>query len=541
MYRYGEDSPLEKLSGAISDADGFLHRYLDTGFKTKWTGFWIPPYKYLDYYSLKINGVWLNRDTLQYVEYGDRMIFHHELDTLDVKETVRLLEDGAGFRCSLEIENLSDEPTAVRVALEAGVDIRSKDEDLGPDGYGVEKDGRKIEVAHGDRYLKIEGGDIEGESYVKEHKPGERQRCLVPGEIVDKLELKSGKELETAFRFSTDQESHEAIPEFEKNYGGKREYLYKRCLESMENLSYRRNGAGIVAGHPWFQSYWARDALWTVLGLVDAGQEEVAEEILENYAERDLPGKIDLENGAEEKAREDTYPLFVIASEKLGEEKELSDELEDACEEAMDELELEDNVVVHGPDATWMDTLERSPAVEMQSLWLEAANLRDDPRKEKLEKGLQRFCSDDIMEDSLEEDSARAVNFAVPLMFGHLEQERAEKYLETLNAEFTSKYGARTRSATDPGYDSQGYHTGSVWGLTTCWAAAANARYGKNREALNLLDRFSGFLERDQPGALPEVVDAETGELLGCPEQAWSAGLTVHVLESYIDQSGEAS
>jgi glycogen debranching enzyme len=87
---------------------------------------------------------------------------------------------------------------------------------------------------------------------------------------------------------------------------------------------------------------------------------------------------------------------------------------------------------------------------------------------------------------------------------------------------------------TDPGYNSSGYHTGSTWGLTTCWAAAANFQHGKTVEGLNFLENFSGFLDEGQPGALPEVVASENGENLGCIEQAWSAGMFVHVIDSYL-------
>lgn len=538
MYRYGGDAPLEELSGTISDLDGFLHRHLDTGFKTKWAGFWVPPYKYLDYYALKINGVWLDRSNLSNVEYGEKIVYHYELDTLKATETVEMLENEAGFRCTLRIENRTAGPKAVKTTLEAGVDIREKSRDLGPESYEVRTEESKTTVSNGSRELEIRGGESEGGEYIKTHQPGEKQRCLVPGEIVDRKEVGGNKEIESIFEFKADKQSHSSLESSDVDYSGKRGYLFKKCLESVRNQVYDRKGIGVIAGHPWFQSYWARDSFWTVLGLIDAGEYELSREILQNFAEKDLPGKISLNGGIEENTREDTYPLFVIAAENLREDDEITEEIEETCEIAMKQLELDDNVVEHDPEGTWMDTLQRSPAVEIQSLWLQAARLRNDERKEKLEKGLEKFQEEEMMKDTLGDDSSRAVNFAIPLMFGQIEEERAGRYLEKLNGEFTSKYGARTRSAVDPGYEAEGYHSGSVWGLTTCWAAAANAQYGKHREALNMIDRFSAFLDENQPGALPEVVNAETGDLLGCMEQAWSAGMVLHVLKSYIPEEG---
>jgi len=180
-----------------------------------------------------------------------------------------------------------------------------------------------------------------------------------------------------------------------------------------------------------------------------------------------------------------------------------------------------------------MDTTKRDKAVDIQSLWLEAAHIMEDNRKEKLENGLKQFEAKDHIKDELE-DGSETINTAVPLMFNQTSSDVAEKQLEKINGEFSSRFGARTRSAVDPGYESDGYHTGSTWGLTTGWAAAANLRNGNPQQGENLLQKMELFLDKDQPGALPEVANSESGELLGCPEQAWSAGLFVHTVDTYL-------
>ncbi|WP_414836815.1 amylo-alpha-1,6-glucosidase [Candidatus Nanohalococcus occultus] len=534
MKFFDPGSGLENLSGTISDLDCFIHRSLDTGFKTKWSGFWIPPYKYLDYYALKVNGSWLNSENLIETGYGQNLIYRYRTSSLKITERIEFLDDAVGFRCQIKVENMTDDPKAVRTSLEAGIDIREKSKDIGSDEYSLENE-ENVEVSKNGRKLVLTGGKLEGKAYIKDHYPGESQRCFVPGEFVKNTEVEPRETESFSFEIKTGDESHGRLEKTSINYNGPMKELYQESVRSMENLIYERNGKGIIAGHPWFQSYWARDTFWTVLGLIDAGRYDLSRQILENFAEKNLPGKISLDSGSEEFPREDTYPLFVIAAEKLREADEASELIENRCNAAMEMLKLENGIVVHDEEGTWMDTLKRSPAVDIQSLWLEAARLRDDSRAKDLEKGLEKFLDEKMVKDSPEDGSPQAVNFAVPLMFGHIDAERAEKYLSRLNGEFTSKYGARTRSMADPGYESGGYHTGSVWGLTTCWAAAANARYGNERQALNYLERFSQFLDRDQPGALPEVVDAESGDLLGCPEQAWSAGMTFHVLKSFID------
>lgn len=524
----------EDLEGVISNTHGFLHRYLDTGFKSKWSGFWAPPYKILDYFAFQVNGIWLNSDTLEGVEYGEEMIFHHETDTLKIEERLMTPQGFPGVKVELSVENISDSINAVQAVMEPGIDIRHKSEDVSEEEYDYQREENRLIASRKERRLVIESDDIDGftgEKYGKEHFPGDRQVCMIPEKPVFREEIGPGETEELAVELKTSKGSFMEIESPENSLDHELGRVFDSSLDSLENLIYSRNGVGIIAGHPWFQSYWARDSFWSLLGLIDAGYFEISRKILENFAEKDLDGRIQLdENSAEEIRRADTEPLFIIAADKLRRHDEITEKIEEGMEQAMDRLELEKVIVQHDPDGTWMDTLEREKAIDIQSLWLEAADIMDDERAEKLRQGLKRFKEKGLVKDELEGGSD-TINTAIPLMFGHLE---AESEMEKINGEFSSRYGARTRSVTDPGYDSKGYHTGSVWGLTTCWASAANFEQGHDRQGVNSLTKFDQLLDRDQPGALPEVVDAESGELLGAPEQAWSAGLVVHVIDSYM-------
>ena len=538
--KYTLHENLEDRNGVISNLHGFVNRHLDTGFKSKWSGFWVPPFKYLDYYALKINGVWLNPNSLDAVEYGDQIDFHHSTDTLEIKETVKTPQSFAGFKVELQIENKADTPKAVHINSEVGVDIRSKSQDIGPDTYDEERTDNGLKISKGDRYLEVSSQEdlkFTGESYLKDHYPeGNHQKCLIPGTIVYKLEIPENEQKTVEINFRTDRDTTGSLDQINQDF--MHETLgraFKDSIDSMENLIYDKNGLGIIAGHPWFQSYWARDTFWTVLGLIDAGHFEASKEILENFA-GNMHGKINLAEDIDEapRARNDTHPLFIIAADKLRRHFEISESVSEAMEESMKQLEMDGNIVEHAGEGTWMDTLERSPAIDIQSLWLEAANIMEDKREIKLEKGLKQFENDDYVLDELSDDSAKTINPTIPLMFGHFDEEAGKKYLSKINAEFSSRYGARTRSMADPGYESDGYHTGSVWGLTTGWAAAANLKYGKEKQGINFLEKLASQIDDNQLGGLPEVVDAESGELLGCPEQAWSAGMMTYVVDSYL-------
>lgn len=535
--KYTLHENLSDRKGVISNTHGFLNRYLDSGFKTKWSGYWVPPNKFLDYFSFRINGIWLNSDTLEAVEYGDEMVYHHETDSMIIHEKIRAPEGFPGLKLSLELENKTPEMKATQLAMETGVDIRSKDTDIEKGGYSIEKDEQRILISRDGKKLAMESDDIsgfEGGSFAKEHYPGERQLCIVPEKPVFRREIEGGEKEKIEIELKTSDAAFESVESVGNSLDHELSRSFNSSINSLENMIYSRKGTGLIAGHPWFQSYWARDSFWSVLGLIDAGYFEVSEKILENFAKNDLAGKIDLEEGPKpDLERDDTEPLFIIASEKLRKHYGITEKIERARKHAMDQLELDGNVVQHSPCGTWMDTIKRSSAIDIQSLWLEATQIMDDSRKKKLEEGMERFRSGKYIKDELGQ-SHQTINTAIPLMFDQVDTETGLKELEKINGEFSSRYGARTRSVTDPGYDSSGYHTGSVWGLTTCWASAANFCYGKDQEGVNFLEKMGQFLDRNQPGALPEVVDAESGELLGCPEQAWSAGMLVHVIDSYM-------
>lgn len=536
-YTFFEE--LQGRNGIVSNLHGFFNRHLDGGFKTKWSGYWSPPHKFLDYYAVKLNGIWLGPENLDCAEYGEGMVLHYVTDSFDIREEITAPGSLPGFRTRVEIDNSTDEAKAVKTVLETGVDIRHKSEDIGPEEYSVEEGSNRVTVSSGSRKLMLSSNksfELQGERYIKNHYPGERQRCLVPGEIVSRQELGPGESTCLEVEFTTSGGSFRSLETVDQRLEHGTGRTFKCCIGSMENLVYDVDGVGLIAGHPWFQEYWSRDTFWTLLGLIDAGHLELSEQVLENFVEKDaVDSVIGSVESLEDFPRNDGPPLFVIASDRLERHHRLSDRLEKAREEAMEELELDERgVVQHHPRGTWMDTLERPAAVDIQSLWLEAARVTGDPRQEELERGLELFLGDEYARDHLGEEPPETINPAVPLMLGQVGEEKAERYLQKINGEFSSRYGARTRSATDPGYNASGYHEGTVWGLTTAWAAAANFRYGKPGQGKNLLEKMAGLLDRNQPGALPELVDAETGELLGASEQAWSAGMFAHVVDSYL-------
>lgn len=550
----GRDDGLSDHVGNASNHHGFLRRFLDTGFRTKWCGYWVPPYKILDYFGLSLNGVWLDSETVDEVGYSNtRYVFRHTTDSFEVDEKISLEYGTNGFDLRLGVENTTRGTKSVTVGLETGVDIRSKGDDLSqPENYSVSTDGSGgFTVSAGEDRDGDGGGDglpslrVEANSGVefdvedrgsKTHHPGDQQRCRVTHLAVhDELEPHTNTSFGFSFRVpETSSWAHDAI-DHGVDGDGELGSPFVSCVESLKNLVYYRDGYGMVAGHPWFQSFWGRDTFWSLLGLIETGYFDLSREILDRFARsRDetmttgtvIPSKITMEGSPETTERADTDPLFVIAADKLRRHSgRLTPEINEASDAVFGALDrrLTDGVVEHSSSATWMDTVGRETAVEVQSLWLRAAESADDPRRDQLRRGL---------EDLLDRDTT--VNVSVPLFFGQVDETRADDLLDRLQDVFVSDFGATTSPSDDPDYDPRGYHTGSTWGLTSCWVAGANLRYGRYEEGVSLLRKTASLLPRDQPGALPETVDSETGDMIGCSEQAWSAGLFVHVIDRHL-------
>ena len=525
MHRFTQN--LSERKGVVSNLHGFLNVDFSTGYSSKWSGLWVPPHKMMDYVAFRIDGDWLGPDTVTGTEYGDRIRFHHRMDDLKIVQEISAPKRRSGARIRLEVQQESHK-TPLEVTGELGIDIRRRDEDINTEEYKVQKEAGLISFRRGGQKLVASsknGLDIQNK-YMKTHYPGEKQRCLV-AQTRFRNKLEKGEpvrlELTTSDGFfgSIEQPEQRLESELGPVFGG--------AVNSIRNLTYDYSGTGIAAGHPWFQSYWARDSFWTLLGAIDAGMFQLARDVLSRFVEEDLCGRIKADGKTENGMRSDTEPLFLVAADKLRHHDRLNNTIRDGIR-SIDTPKTENGVVNNHPEGTWMDTLERNSAVEIQSLWLEAAKRWGLDCRKKLEEGLERFKTNSYIKDT-EKSRKKTINPAVPLMFGQIQHGKA---LDTMNSELISEYGARTLSESSPEYDPSGYHTGSTWGLTTAWAAAANITAGRDEKGTEILKKFGEFSYRGQPGALPENIDSRTGKVLGCSEQAWSAGMTAHVIDSYI-------
>jgi glycogen debranching enzyme len=109
-------------------------------------------------------------------------------------------------------------------------------------------------------------------------------------------------------------------------------------------------------------------------------------------------------------------------------------------------------------------------------------------------------------------------------------------------SDFLSGWGLRCVSEGEVGYNPMGYHLGTVWPHDVSLIIAGLRRYGFNREALTigtqlynaglnslyyrLPEVFTGFSSSQNPFPVPYPVS--------CTPQAWSAGTTLLMLQTFL-------
>lgn len=515
------DSPAGKT--IVSSDNMFVYRRCDTGFSTKWTGVWSPPYKMLDYFSFRINGEWLSEDNMTSLDYRESSIRKFSLDTLDVSQKVEPVR--SGIEISVEVQNPAKTPVAMSAGMEYAVDIRHQSQDIGPESYQYTEHDHSLEFKSDSKSLEVKGDftELRGKEQIIEHFPGQRQRALRPRNLGWSRSLGPGETASLKTRLLTGNSSDRENTTFLTPGTGE-----NRFLTELKKLWFSSNGGGFCAGFPWFQSFWARDSFWTAIALAEAGEPDLAHRALLNFADKGLPSRIPVRS-SEKVSRHDTYPLFIIAADRVSQKMQLDSTIKKAQENAFSKLQIQGNLVQHKPEATWMDTIERSPAVEMQSLWLQACESMERERAaEKLKQGLQAFVEDGKVYDTTSK-SRITCNCALPIKFNQLPQNQVSSALDRINADLISSHGARTMSPANSCYSDAAYHEGSVWGLSTWWLADANLVQGRRTTGRAVLQNFLESRQTGALGSLPENIDADTGELLGATSQAWSLAGALHL------------
>jgi hypothetical protein len=317
-------------------------------------------------------------------------------------------------------------------------------------------------------------------------------------------------------------------------------------------------------GRPGYAWYFGRDACWTALALLAAGDYASCRLILRFLgASQDVSGKVIHEyttSGLAHFDAADATPLYLLLAGRyaawtgdlafLGERWQELERAYRYCLETDTDGDglIENTDVGHG----WVEMGPLSRAhvtLYLAGIWAAAlAGLTPIARglghtalaDELVERAARaraqlatRFAVDDDFALGLLADGTlqrqRTALTAVPLLLGALDVERARPWLDAIaSPAFTTPWGVRLISRDDPLYSPAGYHTGAVWPLYTGWVSLAEYACHRGEQAFAHLMANARLPFARGQGSFAEVLDGDVGTFAGvCPEQAWSAALLV--------------
>ena len=124
---------------------------------------------------------------------------------------------------------------------------------------------------------------------------------------------------------------------------------------------------------------------------------------------------------------------------------------------------------------------------------------------------------------------AETVMTAVPLFLGAITPERCSGWLDRVAGEdFTADWGVRLVPRSDPNYEPDGYHAGSIWPLYTGWVSLAERLAGRVESADRHWRQVTSLYKACALGAWPEVLHGEEVRSIGVTsDQAWSTAMAL--------------
>ncbi len=332
---------------------------------------------------------------------------------------------------------------------------------------------------------------------------------------------------------------------------------------------YHTTRPGWHSGRPGYAWYFGRDAVWTSLAMLPAGDFErvrSALQLLGDYQE--FTGKIFHElttSGVVHYDAADSTPLYLILMARYLEWSGDADFVRCQWPRIRKAVEfcfstdrdgdglIENSGVGHG----WIEGGRLSGAdmtLELAGMWaasLEAcATLADVAGEGEMAARLRsaarraRAAIDRVFWN----EPARFYFYArmadrrfhpactilatVPILLDTVAPEKADRVLRELAQRgYGADWGARMISDEHPDYDPRGYHQGSVWPLFTGWLSLAEYRRNRATQAFaHLYGSAWQFLDGAR-GCIEEVLDGDVYQPAGvCPHQAWSETMLLQPL-----------
>jgi glycogen debranching enzyme len=372
----------------------FFHRFADSGFRNKWTGFWSDETKFLEYFCAKVGGEFLSSSNCRKLEYnGAKAVHTYLLKGNRVRETAFIPEGGRALVLELVLKK------AAEVEIEPAINIRRRAENVTSRKYQIKKTREGFLMANSLEKLEIrvlEGKAeiIRNTAYRTHYPSGEEENCVVPGTIKVSgrrivLAVSAGRMQDFGFRQELAKKERVYAALAKGKIKSNNQELVRGFGWSILGLELLRKKMGSIscyyAGLPWFQQFWGRDMFWVIRSLLSLGYDSQVRGILKAFAERMDRGRIPNFVSFREKSAWnsiDASLLWIIAMKdyvfRTGDRRflqEMRSSLEKVMIHVLDRDIDNDGFIEHDMEAseTWMDRLRRGEkAVEVQALYFKA-------------------------------------------------------------------------------------------------------------------------------------------------------------------------
>jgi len=517
----------------------FFFRFANTSFGSKWCGLWDRDTKLVEYFAFKVGDDWLSHDNQTAFRYNGisaQHVYHTGLGEV----TEKLAMDDGGMVLNLLLPKRAD------VSLKLAVNLRKRDENHHDRPYEVTTRAGDLQIKNDLAHLHVAySGSFSKNPLMECHFPGryareagydwqeDEQTCMVPGTFKAKVktfQLRLGPaRLPTSNRSWSEvvKDQRKLVRSYATNLNIPPELAWKVTCST---LAHAVTDQGFMVGFPYFNEFWTRDFLWMVPSLLHMGMETYVKAELETISRAvTKTGDVPMIIGAKPTCS-DSDPLFILAGDTF---TRFTGKPPEGFRDAVARLtgkglsNMRGGLVAHDPMYTWMDTVPREFAIEVQVLWSRAfemaSDLLDNPKLSDEADRLQVRIEDDYWNgdfylDSLKGAYAFTCNSLLPLLYYSHSSSKVNKGIKLLKSELLTDFGVKAVSRKES-HTPETYHE-KVWGLTTYWGLKllASAEPGN---AKKVLDAYLKHMDSRNLYGMPETFTAD-GTPLGASHQLWS-------------------
>ncbi len=525
------DDAASSKSFLLSKNGTFLFLFCNGAFGSKWAGLWHNSTKFIEYLAFRVNGKWLSPENFKSIKYNG---ITAEI-TYDIGEKIKQSIVVGPGNLSIKIQSNKE----VEVDLELGMNIRKRDENIHNREYTITTNkGLRIKNSLGSLKIDTESSQFTPMNLRERHFPGkyannkgydwqeEEQEKFVPGII-----SKTGKNVE--FNITLNTRKQKSFQELKKENRTYIRHLEKKSdwktAVSCSNFVTRIEGKpAFFAGFPYFNEFWTRDFLWMVKPLLKKGFEEEVKGALE------LIGKHQLKDGnfpnivGKPTPNADSTPLWIIAINEYA--KHTGKFIQQIKLNKAIELGLKKGLISHPENLTWMDTLHRPKAIEIQSLWVEALegssellnNQKFSNTAETLWSKIESEYFNDFFKDSLGGPYNFTINSLMPIFFKQASLYQKKQTLKKAKDELLTEFGVKAVSKNESA-NPEKYHE-RIWGLSTYWASEC---FGK-ATSQKILKNFKKWTDAQTLFGIPETIT--NNKPRGASHQLWSVAFIPSLL-----------